>query len=232
MSAQTMLSVETLHKRFTLHNQGGVTLDVLHGVSVEAKEGECVVVNGRSGAGKSTLLRCVYANYRTHSGAARVRHCSDWVDMARAEPREVLAVRRHSVGYVSQFLRVIPRVPAIDIVMEPMRLQGADDADAKRRAERVLDKLNVPRRLWTLPPATFSGGEQQRVNIARVFAADFPILLLDEPTAALDAGNRRAVVDLIREALGRGVAMLGIFHDEEVRDAVATRTVDIESHGH
>ena len=202
-----MVEVEKLWKHFTLHNQGGVILPVLEDVSLTADRGECVVVQGRSGAGKSTLLRCVYANYKTQSGAARVRHGTQWVDMARAEAREVLAVRRYSVAYVSQFLRVIPRVPAIDIVMEPVIASGTDAVTAQRRAEALLSRLNVPRRLWTLPPATFSGGEQQRVNIARGFAAELPILLLDEPTAALDATNRRAVVELIQEAKGRGAAI-------------------------
>lgn len=218
-----MVEVDHLSKRFTLHNQGGVTLPVLDEVSLEVERGECVVLHGPSGAGKSTLLRCVYANYRVESGAARVRHAGVWVDMASAPPREVLAVRRRTVGYVSQFLRVIPRVPALDVVMEPLIAAGCDREAARAKAARVLERLNVPSRLWPLPPATFSGGEQQRVNIARGFVADFPILLLDEPTAALDASNRRAVVELIEEAKARGAAMLGIFHDDEVRGAVATR---------
>ena len=227
MSAEPMVRVESLVKRFTLHNQGGVSFGVLDGISVEAEAGECVVVNGRSGAGKSTLLRCIYANYRTHSGAARVRHHSAWVDMAKAEPREVLAVRRHTIGYVSQFLRVIPRIPAIDIVIEPLRAQGEEESAARRRAAAVLEKLHVPQRLWTLPPATFSGGEQQRINIARNMIKPKPLLLLDEPTASLDAANTRTVIELIREATARGGALVGIFHDAEVGAAVATRRVNV-----
>jgi alpha-D-ribose 1-methylphosphonate 5-triphosphate synthase subunit PhnL len=224
-----MVEVENLHKRFTLHNQGGVTLPVLEGVSLTAQRGECVVLNGRSGAGKSTLLRCIYANYRAQSGAVRVRHRETWVDMAAADPREVLAVRRYTVGYVSQFLRVIPRVPTLDVVMEPLLACGVETAAAQRRAEELLARLNIPPRLWPLPPATFSGGEQQRVNIARGFAAELPVLLLDEPTAALDALNRRAVIDLVDEAKRRGAAVIGIFHDEEVRDAVASRKIDFKA---
>ena len=226
---RSMIQIERLSKHFTLHNQGGVTLPVLDNVSLVALGGECVVLNGRSGSGKSTLLRCLYANYRVQSGAVRVRHGRAWVDMATALPRDVLAVRRCSVAYVSQFLRVIPRVPAIDIVMEPVIAAGADETTAKQRAQTLLERLNVPRRLWTLPPATFSGGEQQRVNIARGFAAELPILLLDEPTAALDAKNRSAVVDLIQDAKRAGAAVLGIFHDEEVRNAVATRLFEMKA---
>jgi len=222
-----MIEVEGLSKTFTLHNQGGTRLPVLDHISLRVDRGECVVLNGPSGAGKSTLLRCIYANYRSQSGSAHVRHRGGRVDMASAAPREVLDVRRHTVGYVSQFLRVIPRVPAVDLVMEPLLATGVDSGAARRVAEGLLERLNVPRRLWTLPPATFSGGEQQRVNIARGFIADFPILLLDEPTAALDAINRRAVADLIVEAAARGAAVLGIFHDEEIRDRVATRVMDL-----
>ena len=221
-----MIEVEALSKTFTLHNQGGVQLPVLERVSLRVERGECVVLNARSGAGKSTLLRCIYANYRCQSGSALVWHRDGRVDMASAQPREVLDVRRHTVGYVSQFLRVIPRVPAIELVMEPLLATGVDAAHGRQTAEGLLERLNVPRRLWGLPPATFSGGEQQRVNIARGLIADFPILLLDEPTAALDAINRRAVADLIGEATARGAAVLGIFHDEEIRTQVATRVVD------
>jgi len=147
--------------------------------------------------------------------------------MAGAEPHRVLEVRRKTVGYVSQFLRVIPRVAARDIVAEPLHALGVDPAAARARAETLLARLNIPAAMWDLAPATFSGGEQQRVNIARGFAVDYPILLLDEPTASLDAGNRAVVVDLINEAKARGAAVVGIFHDDEVRAAVADRIFDL-----
>jgi alpha-D-ribose 1-methylphosphonate 5-triphosphate synthase subunit PhnL len=147
--------------------------------------------------------------------------------MAGAEPHRVLEVRRKTVGYVSQFLRVIPRVAARDIVAEPLHALGVDLATARARAETLLARLNIPQAMWDLAPATFSGGEQQRVNIARGFAVDYPILLLDEPTASLDAGNRAVVVDLINEAKARGAAVVGIFHDDEVRAAVADRIFDL-----
>jgi alpha-D-ribose 1-methylphosphonate 5-triphosphate synthase subunit PhnL len=233
MSAQPMIEIRGLHKTFTLHHQHGAVLPVLAGVDLDVRAGECVVLAGESGAGKSTLLRSIYANYRAHAGAIRVRHDGRWVDMARAAPRELLDVRRRSMGYVSQFLRVIPRVPALELVVEPLLALGVDLLAARERACRLLERLRIPEKLWDLPPATFSGGEQQRVNIARSLAAELPILLLDEPTAALDAGNRRTVAELIVEARARGCAIVGIFHDEEVRTAVATRLFNVERlHAH
>lgn len=212
-----MISVRGLRKTFTLHNQGGVELPVLEGVDLEVRPGECVALDGRSGAGKSTLLKCLYANYRATAGSVRVAG----TELTAASERELLALRRDTIGYVSQFLRVVPRVPALEVVAEPAH--GAEDARA--RAEQLLLRLRIPMRLWSVPPATFSGGEQQRINVARGFIRPMPVLLLDEPTAALDADNRQTVVALINEARTRGSAIVGIFHDQKVREAVATRTV-------
>ena len=222
------LVVRALEKTFTLHTQGGIRLPVLRGVDLTVRAGECVVLADPSGAGKSTFLRCVYANYAPQRGEILVRHDGHVVDMVRAEPRAVLAVRRRTLGYVSQFLRVIPRVPALDVVVEPLRAFGVPAAPAATRGRRLLERLRIPERLWSLSPVTFSGGEQQRVNVARGFVAAFPILLLDEPTAALDAPSRATVVELIREALARGAAVVGSFHDAEVRAAVATRVVTLQ----
>ena len=137
------------------------------------------------------------------------------------------AIRRDTLGYVSQFLRVIPRVPALEIVAEPMIARGAPREAALTRAEALLTRLNLPARLHHLPPATFSGGEQQRVNLARGFAPDYAVMLLDEPTASLDAANREVVIALIAEAKARGAAIIGIFHDAEVRDRVDDRLFDV-----
>lgn len=128
-----------------------------------------------------------------------------------------------NVAWVSQFLRVIPRISALEVVMQPLLDTGVPREACAAKAARLLTRLNVPERLWHLAPSTFSGGEQQRVNIARGFIVDYPILLLDEPTASLDAKNSAAVVELIREAKTRGAAIVGIFHDEAVRNDVADR---------
>ncbi|MBD8872662.1 phosphonate C-P lyase system protein PhnL [Rhodanobacter sp. DHB23] len=229
MTADLMLELRDIGKSFELHHQHGARLDVLRGLDLRLHAGECVVLSGPSGAGKSTLLRVIYANYRLSFGAVHLRHAGRWLDLARATPHEVLEVRRHTLGYVSQFLRVIPRVPALDIVAEPLLQAGMGEGEARRRAGDLLHRLNVPERLWLLPPGTFSGGEQQRVNIARGLIVRRPILLLDEPTASLDAANRDVVAQLLAEARADGSAVLGIFHDEDMRDRVATRLFPMQA---
>ncbi|MEM7252629.1 MAG: phosphonate C-P lyase system protein PhnL [Pseudomonadota bacterium] len=223
-----MLRVCDLCKDFILHTQGGTTLNVLADLSLTVAAGECVALVGPSGSGKSTLMRAMYANYRPTSGTIEVRHLNTWQRLDGVSPHRVLEVRRETLGYVSQFLRVIPRVSTLDIVMEPALETGVDEATAAERAQHLLVRLNVPEKLWSLPPATFSGGEQQRINVARGFVHPYPVLLLDEPTAALDPLNRSTVIDLIQEAKQRGSAVVGIFHDREVRDQVSTREFSIQ----
>ncbi len=223
----TALSVRNLSKTFTMHLRDGVILPVVENVYFEVRSGECVVLGGPSGAGKSSILKMVYGNYGVDAGSIILQHHGEMVDLATADPRTVLTLRRDSIGYVSQFLRTVPRVSALDVVAEPLVIRGVDRGEAQQRARELLARLNLPERLWSLPPATFSGGEQQRVNIARGFITDHPVLLLDEPTASLDATNRAVVVAMIAEKKAAGVALLGIFHDEEVRAQVADRIVDV-----
>ena len=221
------ITVRGLGKTFVFHLRGGTRLQVLSGVTFDVHPGECVVLGGPSGIGKSSILRMIYGNYRVDAGAVVIRSGGTLTDVATAGPREILALRCDAMSYVSQFLRVIPRVATIDLVAEPMLADGADRQVALHRAGELLSRLNLPERLWQLPPATFSGGEQARVNIARGFASARPVLLLDEPTASLDAANRAVVADLVAEKKAVGTAVLGIFHDEEIRDRLADRTVDV-----
>ncbi len=222
-----MLSLRDVGKSFTLHVQGGVTLPVFSGLNLEVGKGECVILSGQSGVGKSTLMRMIHANYVCPHGEILVQHDGKLIDMATAHPHVVLDVRRRTMGYVSQFLRVVPRVATLDIVAEPLRTLGVSESEAKDRAAGLLTRLNVPERLWSLSPITFSGGEQQRVNIARGFVHPYPVLLLDEPTASLDIENRNIVLSLICEARDAGAAIVGIFHDKQDRDAVVTRHFDM-----
>ncbi|THD76715.1 phosphonate C-P lyase system protein PhnL [Thalassobius vesicularis] len=218
-----MIEIRDLSKEFVLHNQGGAVIPVMAGGSLSVAPGECVALVGASGAGKSTLMRMIYGNYLANGGSILVGD----VDLARAEPREILALRREVLGYVSQFLRVVPRVPTLDVVAEPLLNVGVGVEEAHERARDLLGRLNIPERLWALSPTTFSGGEQQRVNIARGFAHAFPAMLLDEPTASLDAKNREVVLGLIEEAKARGAAIIGIFHDKAARERVCDREVDV-----
>nr|WP_170537970.1 phosphonate C-P lyase system protein PhnL [Ruegeria arenilitoris] len=218
-----MIELIDVSKSFTLHNQGGAVIPVMAGASLQVGAGECVALTGASGAGKSTLMRVIYGNYLAASGQVRV----GGLDVARAQPREILQLRRETLGYVSQFLRVVPRVPTLEVVAEPLLVKGCEQQTALDKAAGLLQRLNIPEPLWRLSPTTFSGGEQQRVNIARGFAHDYPALLLDEPTASLDARNRETVLSLIQEAKARGAAIIGIFHDQEARDRVCSRVVDV-----
>ncbi|WP_102108347.1 phosphonate C-P lyase system protein PhnL [Oceaniglobus roseus] len=218
-----MISVENVSKSFVLHNQGAARIPVMAEASLSVAPGECVALVGASGAGKSTLMRMIYGNYLTGAGRILV----GGTDVAAAAPREIIRLRRHTLGYVSQFLRVVPRVPTREVVAEPLLATGSARDAALARAEALLARLNIPERLWSLSPTTFSGGEQQRVNIARGFAHPYPALLLDEPTASLDPLNRATVLAMIGEAKARGAAIVGIFHDAEAREAICDREVDV-----
>ncbi|WP_425091043.1 phosphonate C-P lyase system protein PhnL [Tropicimonas sp. S265A] len=218
-----MINLKNVSKTFTLHTQGAALIEVLSNLSLSVAPGECVALTGTSGAGKSTLMRMIYGNYRAQGGEIRI----DTTDLVQAAPRDVIRIRRDTLGYVSQFLRVVPRVAARDVVAEPLLMLGTPSEEARARADALLTQLNIPEPLWQLSPTTFSGGEQQRVNIARGFAYPYPALLLDEPTASLDAVNREVVLTLIEAAKLRGSAIIGIFHDEAARARVCDREIDV-----
>ena len=222
-----VLEIVQVKKSFTMHLRGGLRLPVMSGVDFCVHTGECVVLAGPSGSGKSSILKMIFGSYRCDGGRIWLRHAGAVTDIASAEPRRILTLRREVVGYVSQFLRAVPRVPALDVVVEPLLASGVAPADAYARAGTLMRRLNLPERLWQIPPATFSGGEQQRVNIARGFLGDVPVLLLDEPTASLDAENSAVVVDLIAEKKRQGVAIVASVHDPDVCDAIADVVVDL-----
>jgi len=226
---ETLLKAENLKKGFTLHTQNGIHLSVLSNLSLAVKAGECVALTGASGSGKSTFMRCLYGNYRVDSGSIWVKHEGEWMDLTRTEPHQLLAIRQRTIGYVSQFLRVIPRVAALDVAAEPLLELGMELNEAREKAAQMFARLNLPERLWSVSPTTFSGGEKQRVNIARALLVNYPILLLDEPTSALDATNASVVIDLLQERKATGCAMIGIFHDDEVLTQVCNRELSFGS---
>lgn len=228
---QPMLQMLNLSKQFTLHLQNSTALTVLQDFNLTLSPGECVRLSGPSGMGKSTVLKLAFGNYRASSGQILVRSPEGpFIDMTQASARSVLHLRSHSMAYVSQFLRVIPRVAAIDIVAEPLLESGLEIVSreqAREQAAHWLTRLRIPEALWKLPPATFSGGEQQRINLARSFIKPRPLLLLDEPTASLDPVNTQTVIDMIVQARKQGIAILGIFHDDSVAQEVVSRTVSM-----
>ena len=230
-NTQPMLQMNKLSKQFVLHLQNSTALTVLQNFNLSLSPGECVRLSGPSGMGKSTILKLAYGNYRASAGEILVRDTDgQYIDMTQASARAVLHLRAHSMGYVSQFLRVIPRVAAIDIVAEPLLENGQElvtREQAREEAAHWLTRLRIPEALWQLPPATFSGGEQQRINLARSFIKPRPLLLLDEPTASLDPVNTQTVIEMIIQAREQGVAILGIFHDDTVAQEVVSRTVSM-----
>lgn len=218
-----MIEIKNVSKTFTLHNQGATSINVMRDANLVVKTGECVGLTGNSGSGKSTLMRMIYGNYLTQEGQILIGD----LDLVKAEPREIIELRKTTLGYVSQFLRVVPRVSTLNVVAEPLLKIGVKTSVAETRAQDLLERLRIPQNLWQLSPLTFSGGEQQRVNIARGFAHTYPAMLLDEPTASLDAKNRETVLSLIEEAKARGAAIIGIFHDEAARDQVCDQQIDV-----
>lgn len=227
MTNEPILRIADISKEFILHAQDGARLPVFERVSFDLHPGDCLALTGPSGIGKSTLMRMIYGNFRCPEGAINIRHDNQHIDIATAIPHRVLDVRRTTMGYVSQFLSVIPRIPTLDVVSEPARAQGVDVDAATAHARELLTRLRIPERLWSLSPVTFSGGEQQRVNLARGFVADYPLMLLDEPTASLDTENRATVIEMIAEARDRGTAIIGIFHDAEARAQLCNRELDL-----
>jgi alpha-D-ribose 1-methylphosphonate 5-triphosphate synthase subunit PhnL len=221
------LELSAVAKTFTMHLQGGLRLPVLDGVTFAVEPGQCVALTGPSGAGKSSILKLIYGNYRCDAGQILVGSEGVVVDLATATPRQILGVRQRTLGYVTQFLRAVPRVSALDIVAEPLAVKSVPRETAAARAAAMLERFNVPECLWSIPPATFSGGEQQRINLARGLLPEHPILLLDEPTASLDADNCAVVVDIVRERKRQGAAIVAIVHDDDVRAAIADVRVDV-----
>ena len=219
-----MIQLRDVSKKFKLYNQQNALISVIENANLKVNPGECVALVGTSGSGKSTLMKMIYGNYLATSGSILV----DGIDLTKAEPREILEVRKRKLGYVSQFLRVVPRVPTLKVVAEPLLSIGKPETESLEMAEALLEELNIPKKLWQLSPTTFSGGEQQRVNIARGFSYEFPALLLDEPTASLDKENRDIVISLINRAKNKGTAIVGIFHDQQARELICDREIDVK----
>lgn len=222
------LRVESLSKLFTLHMLGGRHMKALSGVSFEAHPGEFLGVVGRSGSGKSSLLRCIYRRYLPTAGSIFYASQGGEVDLVTAGDRTVLRLREEELGYVSQFLQAIPRTPAREVVAEPLARRGLAPEEARKRADEMMEALGLPTSLQDAYPATMSGGEQQRINLARALIARPRLLLLDEPTSALDPETRSLAIGAIKSLKDAGTTMIGVFHDAETLDALADRVLVLE----
>jgi alpha-D-ribose 1-methylphosphonate 5-triphosphate synthase subunit PhnL len=224
-----VISVENLSKSFNLHILGEKRIEACREVSFRVPQGGFLGLSGPSGAGKSTVLKCIYRTYLPSGGAVWYDSAqSGRVNLAALSDREMIEIRTREMGYVSQFLKVIPRVSALDVVMEPILARnGVTRDEARRRAGELLERLRIPAQLFDAYPATFSGGEQQRINIAHAVSWKPRLLLLDEPTASLDKDSIGVVLDLLKELRQEGTTMIGIFHDTELMEAVTDSVLRI-----
>lgn len=223
------LKVEGLSKEFVLHALGGRRMAALEDVSFVADRGALLGVVGRSGSGKSSLLRCIHRRYLPTSGSIVYYSAGGPIDLAAADDRAVLALRGRELGYVSQFLTAVPRTPAIDVVAEPLISKGLEREEARERAAGALGSLGLPANLLEAFPATMSGGERQRVNLARALVGEPQLLLLDEPTSALDPETRALAVEEILKLKRRGTTMIGVFHDADALRALADNVLALEA---
>jgi len=218
-----------LEKRFELHILNEKEIQALLQVSFEVGEGEVVGLTGKTGSGKSTLMRCIHRTYLASGGKILYHHANGEItDLVTATEHEILRIRKTDITYCSQFLQVIPRVPAIEVVATALTSRGASDPDARRAAGESFERLSLPRELWDTYPATFSGGEQQRVNIARAMISRPRLLLVDEPTASLDLKTKDAVIDMLLDLKTCGTSIILITHDQHTLTRMTDRCLHLE----
>lgn len=223
-----LLEIQDLSKVFQLHEQDQI-IPSCKDVNLQVYPGQLTALIGPTGAGKSSVLKCVYRTYLPTQGAIwYAQEDGIGVDLAQEPDSRILQLRERDIGFVTQFLHCLPRKSAIKIVAEPLISQGASQDHAMLRAQELLTWLNVPERLWHVPPATFSGGEKQRINLARGLITRPRLLLLDEPTSSLDPNTTQRVVELLQSIKREGVGMLAIFHQPDLVDQLANHVVELK----
>lgn len=223
------LEVKNLNKTFTVHTRGSIEVKGFENINLSVKQGEFLSLYGPSGAGKSSILKTLFRTYTTTSGNIIFhKDNGSTIDIANATESEILNLRKSEIGYVSQFLQILPRISAVDVVSEQLIFKGESQEVARQKAKEMLDYLSIREELFDLSPLTFSGGEQQRVNIAKGIIAPKSLLLLDEPTASLDRTNTMKVVEKLKELKTQGVAMVGIFHDLEAMEIISDNIYKLE----
>ena len=221
-----VLEINKLTKGFSLHHLEK-DIPAFEDITFSVAAGEFVLLKGANGAGKSTLLRTLYRSYLPLAGEIRFHSSHGVIDLARAADVDIAHLRRSEIGFVTQFLTARPRVSAEAIVAEPLRLAGWRQEAALDEARKALETFGVKKDLWAAYPTTFSGGEQQKVNLARALILPQKLLMLDEPTASLDANARTALVARLRELKGQGTAMIGVFHHPDDVLHLIDRIVDL-----
>ncbi|MGB6330087.1 MAG: phosphonate C-P lyase system protein PhnL [Halarcobacter sp.] len=216
------LEVKDLNKTFNVHTRGSIEVKGFENINLSVKQGEFLSLFGPSGAGKSSILKTLFRTYTTTSGSIIFhKDNGNTIDISNASESEILNLRKNEIGYVSQFLQILPRISAVDVVSEQLIFKGESEEVSRIKAKEMLDYLSIREELFDLSPLTFSGGEQQRVNIAKGIIAPKSLLLLDEPTASLDKTNTMKVVEKLKILKTQGVAMVGIFHDLEAMNIIS-----------
>ena len=229
-SSSYRLRVTKLCKSFTLHNRGAIEIEGFSDISFSVDSGDLLALTGPSGSGKSSVLKTIYRTYRPGSGQVLMKRGGQEVDLAACTDSEMLEYRRADIGFVTQFLKILPRVSAIDVVAAPLIALGKDLQNARAEAADLLRRLYIREDLFALSPLTFSGGEQQRVNIARGVIAPKKLLLLDEPTASLDDKSAARVLEILHDLKKQGICILAIFHDRQRMEQVADNEYNIMEH--
>jgi alpha-D-ribose 1-methylphosphonate 5-triphosphate synthase subunit PhnL len=223
-----ILEVNNLSKVFELHILNDKKLGALKDINFTMKEGEIIGLTGKSGSGKSSLMKCIYRTYLATSGEILYNSAAGMMDLVKADDHRIIELRKNEITYCSQFLSVIPRVPAVDVVCETLFRIGKNKDESRQQAKEMLESLGLPAELWDAYPVTFSGGEQQRINVARAIIARPRFLLIDEPTASLDQKTKDVVIDLILDLKKSGTSVLCISHDEYALDRMTDRRIDLK----
>lgn len=222
-----ILLIKNLSKDFYLHSQG-LLIKSCQNINLSLEKGRFIGIVGMSGAGKSTILKCINRSYLPMQG--EIIYDSETfgkINLAAATEREMLYLRRHEIGYVSQFLNIMPRTTAKEHVMSALLDMGADSGSAKLAAEEMLAYFKLPENLWDIYPATFSGGERLRLNLAHAMVKNPRLLMLDEPTASLDNKTKILVKDMLKKLKDKDTSMIGIFHDLEFMEGVCDKVFSI-----
>ncbi|WCT14612.1 phosphonate C-P lyase system protein PhnL [Mucilaginibacter jinjuensis] len=223
-----ILEVTNLSKDFNLHILNNKRIEALKNINFTMQEGEIIGLTGKSGSGKSSLMKCIYRTYLASSGEIIYLSREGAIDLVKADDHRIIDLRKNEITYCSQFLSVIPRVSAVDVVCENLFRVEKDKDHARSQAKIMLEQLGLPYELWDAFPVTFSGGEQQRINVARAIIAKPRFLLIDEPTASLDAKTKDVVVDMILQLKAEGTSVLVISHDEYTLERLCDRRIDLK----